>query len=51
MKIIGSIKLDPIVNEKLRELSAQRKQKGALVKTQQDIVASLIISAHKKEVK
>ena len=51
MRIRKVLDLMPDVNEKLRELSAKRKLENNPIRSQQDIVADLITTAHKKEVK
>lgn len=51
MKITGNVRLKPETNEKLRELSAERKKLLKQVNSSQDIVAELINKAHKKECK
>ena len=50
MRISKKIQIMPDVNEKLRELSAKRKAENNPVRSQQDIIASLISGAHFDEV-
>ena len=45
------VKMHDSINDKLSELSEVRRENGELIKTKQDIVADLIIKAHKKECK
>jgi len=50
-KKFTSVRLHLSAAEKLKELSAKRKADRHTVKTAQDIVEQLIITAHKKECK
>ena len=51
MKITGNVRLAPLANDQLRDLSVVRKGNHAQARTNQDIVADLIAKAHKKECK
>ena len=51
MRISKKIQIMPDVNEKLHELSVKRKAENNPIRSQQDIIADLILAAHKKEIK
>lgn len=45
------VKLTKQVNDKLNDIVLLRKSSGELIKTKQDVVADLIMKAHKRECK
>lgn len=46
-----TVRVDPDVNEKLREIVAVRNSSGSFINKSKSIVADLINKAHKKECK
>lgn len=45
------MRLNSATQTRLQELSAIRKEKGSLIVSQQQIIAELVLNAHKKECK
>lgn len=51
MKIEKRVRVNPVAYEKLKAISSKRKEEGAAINKQCDILADLIGKEHKKEFK
>ena len=51
MKIEKRVRVNPVAYEKLKNISSKRKEEGAAINKQCDILADLIDKQHKKEFK
>lgn len=51
MSVAGNVKLEIPTNEQLNELSRERYSKNILCWRKKDIIAELVLKAHKREFK